>query len=982
MDERSKPAQKRSDIPKIDAANNEAARGLRAVEAGATSEKPAETGDNLEANRANEEAANGYYTGSGRETISYKGKGKGKSFLKGKGPIGLILGIILGFGGLFSVSQLFQPFALVENFKELFNSMHVSVNNRSDTFFKMQMGSGKVKNPIKGTLFRGDTFNISTKQRNRLAKQGIEVEGSGAGTVLKYTTASGEVKTVTASDFKNTYYSDPDFFNKYNAGSMTWRGAISNWFGEITTKFLRSNKITRNLFKKYLEEVDSSDPGSSRRVAIDLMSEGSEEIKGGRTTGAETREIMVQETDPITGKPLYNADGSPRMVGSGEYEFTHKTDTLEGGVSWNRATITEGEVKSKLQTLGEKYSGKANTIVNIACGVANFVGAVTLMVNASNILQIANLTTGYLEAIDKAKIGYAEESPINDFAQILNEPTENTHKVYRGIFNSVTEETTDGTAMEAEGIAGIFERRRADTNDASIRSFNFSSNTKGVLSSVANWMAGGDAFETCAIAKVAANTVSSIAEATEIAGCIGGLVGSIFTLGVSAAACLPLVTDGLLDFVKNALLGGAISLAVSLLTPVVVEMFTRDIIKNIGGEDLGNALVSGANIYMGNTHRANGGSLANVEKYTEFALAREEVIAENAKYERMNRSPFDATSKYTFMGSLLTQLMSFLSSNSLLGIVSTSSSVLTSSIVAISPTAKAATIAETLPSPDEFAETCPYLASIGAVGDSYCNPYSITDVSTINEDPAEFINILDEQGNFLDETTSEGNVKINAGSDLAKYILFCDNRASSFGFADQNISSQIATFANVDTGRTFRDSFANAALGAIPAVGDIIDIAQNTQVLTHMGYISGESCVAGNQQISLNAPDWETAKNYQRFIEDQSLAESMGLIEKSAVSAFLDEYYEQNPLDNSYEGVLARYSGLDKETVVAVLDIIDYGNYIASYDSSTRYQFGQPLVEMPDRIIFETNDYVAVAPAAILVDSISFADVRNRNFVV
>ncbi len=980
MDDRSKPAS-RNDIPKVDAANNEAARGLRAVEAGATSDKPGETGDNLDANRANEEAANGYYTGSGRDIVAFKGKAKKKSFIKGKGPIGLIIALIMGFGGIFSMAQLFQPFALVENFLEIFNSMHVSVNNRSDAFFRMQMGTGKYKNPIKGTLFRGDTFNISTTQRNRLAKQGIEVEGSGASTVLKYTDASGNVKTITAAEFKNVYASDPDFFGKYNAGSMTWRGAISNWFGEITTKFLRSNKITRNLFKKYKEDVDSTDVDSPRRVAVDLMSEGAEEVKGGRTTGAETRKHMVQETD-AQGNPRYNLDGSPKMVWDGQYEFTHKTGTLDSAVTLNRTTITEADVKSKLKSLGDKYGGEANTIINVSCGLANFIGAVTLMVNASNILQIANLTTGYLEAIDKAKIGYADNSPVETLTTALNEPKENTHKVYRGIFNRVTEETTNGTAMEAEGIASLFERRRTDSSDASIRSFNFSSNTQGVLKNLANKMAGSNAFETCAIAKVAGNFVSGAAEAAEMYACVAGLIGSLFTLGTSAAACLPYVTNKIGDILKAIAIGTLISVAVSLLTPVVVEMLSKDIIKDLGGEDLGNALVSGGNIYMGNTHRANGGSLANLQKYTEFALARQDVIAETAKYERMKRSPFDVTSKYTFMGTLLTQMMSFLSSTSLLGVVSTTSSVVGSSIVALSPTASAAAVVETLPSPDEFKELCPYLDSIGAVGDAYCNPYSITDISTIEEDPAEFINVLDAQGNFLDETTSDGNVKINAGSDLAKYILFCDNRASSFGFADQNISNQIATFANVDTGRTFADSFSNAALGAIPAVGDIIDIVQNSQVLLHMGYISGESCVAGNEQISAKAPTWETAKNYQRFIEDQSLSESMGLIEKSAVSVFLDEYYEKNPLDNSYEGIMARYTGLDKDTVVAVLDIVDYGNYIANYDPSTRHQFGEPEVVMPDKILFDTENYVAEEPAIILMNAVSFADVRNRSFVV
>ena len=59
----------------------------------------------------------------------------------------------------------------------------------------------------------------------------------------------------------------------------------------------------------------------------------------------------------------------------------------------------------------------------------------------------------------------------------------------------------------------------------------------------------------------------------------------------------------------------------------------------------------------------------------------------------------------------------------------------------------------------------------------------------------------------------------------------------------------------------------------------------------------------------------------------------------SAVTAFLDDYYTEHPLDNSYEGILARYSGLTKETVVAVLNVVDYMNYIADYDPVTKYDF-------------------------------------------
>ena len=75
---------------------------------------------------------------------------------------------------------------------------------------------------------------------------------------------------------------------------------------------------------------------------------------------------------------------------------------------------------------------------------------------------------------------------------------------------------------------------------------------------------------------------------------------------------------------------------------------------------------------------------------------------------------------------------------------------------------------------------------------------------------------------------------------------------------------------------------------------------------------------------------------YQRFTEDQRLLENMGLIEKSSVTAYLEEYYEKHPLDNSYEGILARRSGLTKEQVVAYLDKLDYLAKVVDYDPTNK----------------------------------------------
>ena len=104
-----------------------------------------------------------------------------------------------------------------------------------------------------------------------------------------------------------------------------------------------------------------------------------------------------------------------------------------------------------------------------------------------------------------------------------------------------------------------------------------------------------------------------------------------------------------------------------------------------------------------------------------------------------------------------------------------------------------------------------------------------------------------------------------------------------------------------------------------------------------MGYITGEACVTGAKApAGSDWPSWEETKKYQRFAEDQRLLENMGLVEKSSVTAFLEEYYEKHPLDNSYEGILARRSGLTKEQVIAYLDKLDYLAKVVDYDPTNK----------------------------------------------
>lgn len=974
--------------------------------------------DNVSGTRESEEQAGGLYSGSGKSEAKSDGKKKG---IKGKvikgGPIAAILVAVLGVGGIMGGAQMFQPFSLVAQFTESFNSMHTSANMRSSRFFEMQMKNDR-KNPIKGKIFGADTFKITDSQAAKLKAQGIEYDNNYEGVrVLKYTDNDGNLRIITADpkttadlkakgienviDFKSYYDDNIDFFNKYNAGSMTWRGAIANWFGTLTEKFFKNNNLTRNMFSDFQKKV--ADNGGSTKVATqEIISKRTDEIGGG---GFESKEgINKRDGENENGDPVYKDSNAGDINPSAQNDGTYKASGEPVKAIDTKVSRKVLDVSAKLNDI----AGQVQRGANIACTVSNIIGAVTLLVTAAEALQIINLTTAYFEAVDKTKAGYGDDAPIHDLTNALNQTQtdKNATLAYtdysgnRDSSDNITEDgikalTTEykessGSAMQSEGIKALYNGGKVNPNDPSVSSFNFTNSIKRILGGVGVSMAG---FETCAIAKMVTNGVSAATDAVSIITCIAGAIASPFTFGASAVAgCSGLIGKKLAGIALSVTIGVAVMAVIATITPIVANMLTRDLVSNLGGVDLGNALTSGANMYLGNTHRANGGSLSTLDKYTEFAMFEQQVIAEKAKYERSTLSPFDITSKYTFMGAFLTQMMSFLTTSSLMNVITTSKTAVTSSIAAISPTAMAYNIEESLPSKEEYNDTCPYLASIGVIGDAYCNPYSITDVSTMSMDPSDVIDELDKRNNFLEDETSDGNVKINGKSDLAKYILYCDNRESAFGITDSNIVSAVSDWGNVNTESSTFNTAANSAIGTVPILGDIIDVGSNAQALANIGYVSGESCVAGNEVQNVtqegedaewndsDSPTWSIAKYYQRFIEDQSLAESMGLIEKSAVSIFLDEYYEQNPLDNSYEGILARKSGLSKDTVVAVLDLVEYGNYIANYHPEERYAFGAPAVEVKENLNFE-NEY-RLASAPILVNEIIYADVRNRSFAV
>ena len=214
--------------------------------------------------------------------------------------------------------------------------------------------------------------------------------------------------------------------------------------------------------------------------------------------------------------------------------------------------------------------------------------------------------------------------------------------------------------------------------------------------------------------------------------------------------------------------------------------------------------------------------------------------------------------------------------------------------------------------------------SVGAVCDPTGNPYYVEDLSTMSLTPAEIeAKILEIDPNAFKGETSTGQKIINPSSNLGKTATILNQRIATLGVAD-------ASAANVLVQQP------STIIANLPLVGDVAQLISAIGQAENMPWISGSAGVN-----SANNPLWDEVKYYQRYIEDQRLLEVAGVTQKSSVTALLEDYYKENPLDNSEQGIIARYSGLTKNQVLAVEDAIDAITYIANYDPTTRADFSQ-----------------------------------------
>ena len=317
------------------------------------------------------------------------------------------------------------------------------------------------------------------------------------------------------------------------------------------------------------------------------------------------------------------------------------------------------------------------------------------------------------------------------------------------------------------------------------------------------------------------------------------------------------------------------------VTPTVSSSLINNSFNDIKGINGGEMLVEGAVNVGKELAKASGATAGDAEAVKAYARLNSSVLALDAAADRMNRSPFDITSKNTFLGSIVYRLaVSTNKSGALINTFSTMPKMVASSVKALLPATYADDESDAYLA--NFGD-CKTIERIGAVGSAACSMVATFDTSTLNNtfNDAGFIAFVE-----ANTTLKNGTRTINQDSVLADFIKYNNERQTPIGVTDGGILNTI-----------------NNGGSSVSFLSDILTMVKNS-----LGASESSKRIASGEAFvnSSSNSDWQTYKYAQRYVSlarataalrqydgDKTAYNNIKFFEgiENPVIAFLNSYY-------------------------------------------------------------------------------------------
>ncbi len=674
--------------------------------------------------------------------------------------------------------------------------------------------------------------------------------------VINDTTWEYDSKTITADNYLNLYDSDVYF---REAITYARRGRIAMFFDSAAEKFYEKLGLSRDVFH---DDTPSGDNNTDTAYYNNKMTNY---FSGSPTVDVDTAEETIEEDEE----------------GNEVIKYVSTGETV--GVSAGEGDSTEDRAKAYLDSVGEKVT--ADTPGCAALQIGNIVATA---VSANNNYTAIHEYMTKMEPISKSRYINNDGSAINS---VLNWFTKTaTATVYDAETGEKVEVT--GSPLESEGMRVVLGGLTANSNNTRKYSLerSFTSTDRSIESS-------GLTTEACKVEKAA------------------GAVISLAALGVPGGPLIKASIGLLLHYTLGAGVQIIASSVLGLLVPTIADVMFENPFENAVGVAGGEAFAMGAaNANQLSAQQNSGASTASRDQVLAYNRVNNQIIAQTAEIDRKNHSPFDATNKNTFLGSLTASFLPLATTSATISApLSTLASTVNSSIASLNP---AYADGEGTSFMTSFGNYCDKLAEIGASGNLYCKAIATHDLSTLDlsTDDPEYLEVISESIEY----DADGHETIIPNSPLADYITFWMGRYSMPGIKDAGIADAC-----------------EHRFGYIPLLSNIADMVKPASDYC-------ESVADGSRYVdSDDNPAWDIEKYHQLYVLTNRVKTNLGFYDngENPVAVFQAEYEKEHPLDNSRAGYLARISGLSKDDAEGVLALADYYQKLDNYDASLAYTF-------------------------------------------
>ena len=674
-----------------------------------------------------------------------------------KGPITAIVLTVAG-GGL-GLSALLSPGLLLVHMKETvfnkFNSQLTSMDYRSTKMLAKKMRTTKGICTSVLTV-KCKYSSMSKKQIARFEKAGIKVTyGDEGNTVFgrkKPISFEFEGETIPANQFNDRIKNNPKFRSAlHKAYNPKFAGFADNIFRKVTTRF-RTTK-SRMIIEGETDE--------SRLKSIQQVTE----------EGVDSKRLT--DTDNLS-KPALDENGNEIIDKDGNKVLTDVDDkTLDDAKNYgndiadNTDDIKKTGVKA-LNTFGDAASSaiKITGIADNVCTAYGMIKAVGYAAKTIRAIQLVRYAMLFLNVADQMKAGDAKAEDVAYLGTIL------TTEVLSTIQLNNTYKKVSRTATDSFGYKFAAFGEKGKTTPSAMQFLAGGGLTGALINLPAqfnSWL-GGAPKNICGTLK---NPFVSGAST------IAGIVLMIIP-GVNVAMVVKLAGQAAIGIALSALIAEIPNLLKNIIAGVLID-------KNTVGEFAGDAFVSGSSGTMGETAKFGGNSPLTPNQAVAYNSLSNQVIAKYAEEDRLTYSPFDITNQNTFIGSIVSKLVPFLSktaSLSALNIFTSISSITTKSLASLSPITKAEDVSDYTMCTD-FDYTDPngdgnYDDKIAT--DPFCNVTYGVPIGNLDIDSDEVLDKMNGQiiDNVKPERENELGQPIPDG-EYAKFIENCIERTRPIG---------------------------------------------------------------------------------------------------------------------------------------------------------------------------------------------------------